>query len=135
MAKTSLNNDYGFPLDRGILTPRPAGLTEEQYLIHALKEGYKLLAAENDDHNPPNDSVKKPKTDSVKEQTSKLQDSLALKSTNPYIKAQAQVLIKMLPSYRKEIESMIRGDIPKDKRYDKFLQEVTELGDKLSGLN
>jgi len=123
-------------MDRGVLTPRPAGLTEEQYLIHALKEGYALLAAEAKPA-PPNAFGAKPvppKLDSVTPDASKLQDALALKSTNPYIRARATVLSKMLPSARSVIEKMEAGTLTKDARYDKFVEEVSELGDKISNI-
>jgi hypothetical protein len=139
MARTCLNNNYGFPLDRGVITPRPAGLTEEQYLIHALKEGYKLLEADakpphpNAFGQPPNPKASA-KSDSVKPEPSKVQDALALKSKNPYERAQAMLLSQMLPAARSVMDKMIAGTLTRDVRYDTFIREVTALGDKLSNI-
>jgi hypothetical protein len=135
MAKTSLSNNYGFPLDRGVITPRPAGLTEKQYLIHALKEGYKLLT-EDAKPAPPNAFGNKvaTKVDSVKPEPSKVQDTLAMKSTNPYVRARQTILTQMTTAQRNTIERMERGELEKDNRYDIFIREVTALGDKLSNI-
>jgi len=136
MAKISLSNNYGLPLDRGVITPRPKGLSDDQYLIHALKEGYALLAAESKPSTTTHttSSVKTaPKTDSVKP-AQKLEDTLAAKSDNPYIRARSAVLTQMLPGARSVIEKMEAGTLTKDARYDMFLKEVTALGDKLSNI-
>ena len=126
MARISLNNNYGFPIDRGPFTPRPAELTEEQYLIHALKEGYALLAAETKEKTP--NSVK---SNSVTP-SQKLEDALAQKSDNPYVRARNTVLTRMLPSDRSVIEQMESGALTKDARYDTFVKAVAALGDKIS---
>ena len=127
MAKTSLNHNYGFPLDRGVITPRPDGLNEEQYLLHALREGYALLAAAEKKTAPtPKPSVT---------QAQKLDDALAAKSTNPYTRARHTVLTQMTPSQRNIIERMERGELEKDKRYDLFCDQIATLGDKISNTN
>jgi hypothetical protein len=141
MAKTSLSNNYGFPLDRGKITPRPAGLSDDKYLLHALKEGYALLAAEAKaapsnafGKTPPKTNPETPpKADSVTP-AQKLEDTLAAKSDNPYIRARAAVLTQMLPGQRSVIEKMIAGTLTKDARYDIFIREVTALGDKISNI-
>ena len=144
MARTSLNNNYGFPLDRGVITPRPKGLSDDNYLIVALREGYALLAAEAKAASP-NASGKKtptPTTSSVKPTpdsnsvtpAQKLEDTLAMKSTNPYVRAKHSILTKMLPGQRSVIEKMEAGTLDKDARYDMFLREITALGDKISNI-
>ena len=105
------------------LKPRPKGLTEQEYFMLALKEGHALIAV--DEKNP---SV----TPSI---MSKVQASLGKMSNNPYTTARSQLLEKLRPELRSVIEDMINGKILKDQRYDTFCRSVTELGDKLSGLN
>lgn len=134
MAKTSLNNNYGFPLDRGVIVPRPAGLTEEQYLIVALKEGHELLAKEAKPASKAAGKGATAKSDSVTPEPSKVQDALAQKSDNPYIRARATLLTRMSPSERSVIEKMIDGTLTKDARYDTFVKAVAELGDKISNI-
>lgn len=144
MARITLNNDYGFPLNRGVLTSRPAGMADDQYLIHALKEGYALLAAETAPASP-NAFRKTPrKTDSVKPDSvkpdsvtpaQKLEDTLAAKSTNSYVRARQCILTQMSSIQRNTIEKMELGKIPKNKTYDEFIRAVTKLGDKLSESN
>ena len=106
------------------LKPRPSGLTDEQYLTLAIKEGHELLGA---------DSVKP--TPSVKESNSELQSALAKMSTNPYARAQAELLDKLPPKARSVMEDMINNAIPRDDRYDKFMRQVISIGNKLSGNN
>jgi hypothetical protein len=110
------------------LKPRPKGLTEDEYLLMAIKEGHQLLELEEKAKAKPAPSVKQP-------DASKVQDALGKMSDNPYLKARAQIMDKMLPSVKTAIEQMEAGTLTKDKRYDKFCTDVTELGDKLSGLN
>lgn len=114
------------------LKPRPKGLSDDQYLIIALREGYALLAAEAKVEAKAGPSVK---SDSVIPTPSPVQDALAKKSNNPYVKAKIQLLDKMLPLQRKTIERMDSGEIPKDARYDMFITQIAALGDKLSSLN
>ena len=127
-------------MDRGNIVPRPNGLSDEQYLLVALKEGYALLAA-SEKPALPNVLGKVPpvlkpsKTDSVTPEPSKVQDALAQKSTNPYIRARATLLTQMLPSARSVIEKMEAGTLTKDARYDTFVKAVAELGDKISNTN
>lgn len=138
MAKTSFNHNYGLPLDRGTITPRPVGLTEEQYLIYALKEGYALLEAESKPAHPKTFGEKPPKP-SVKPATnpeaSKVQDALAKMSDNPYVRARQTILTKMSATDRSAIEKMENGTLTKDHRWVIFCREVAELGDKLSSKN
>ena len=119
------------------IKPRPSGLTEEQYLILALKEGYALLEAES--KTPPKASPPKPIDPALKPCTvpspSKVQDALGKTSTNPYERARSETLSKLTPSSRSVIERMESGEIPKGKQYDLFIKAVTELGDKYSGSN
>lgn len=114
------------------LKPRPKGLSDDQYLIIALREGYALLAAEAKAETKATPAVK---SDSVIPTPSPVQDALAKKSNNPYVKAKIQLLDKMLPLQRKTIERMDSGEIPKDARYDMFITQIAALGDKLSSLN
>ena len=117
------------------MKPRPSGLTDEQYLLVALKEGYALLEAES--KLPPKCSVKKPLDPALKpvNLNSKVQDALAKTSTNPYVKARIETLEKLTPASRAIIEKMELGELPKDKTYDKFVKTVMDRGDHLSGLN
>src|ERR1035437_8734428 len=102
------------------MKPRPKGLTDDQYFLVALREGYALLEAE---------AKAKP---SVIPPSSKVQDALAQKSDNPYIRARNTILTRMLPSQRSTIEKMEAGTLTKDARYDTFIKQVSELGDKIS---
>lgn len=119
------------------MKPRPSGLTDEQYLLIALKEGYALLEAES--KLPPKCSVKKPLDPALKPCTipspSKVQDSLAKTSTNPYVRSRAEIMEKLTAKARAAVEGMEDGSIPKDKNYQMFIDQVMALGDKYSGLN
>ena len=117
------------------MKPRPSGLTDEQYLIVALKEGYALLEAES--KTPPKCSVKKPLDPALKpvNLNSKVQDALAKTSTNPYVKARIEIMEKLTAKARAAVEGMEDGSIPKDKNYQRFIEQVMDLGDKYSGLN
>ena len=108
------------------LKPRPKGLTDQEYFMVALKEGHALIAV--DEKNP---SV----TPASAKTISKLQNALAKLSDNPYVRARAQLLEKMRPTLRADIEKMEAGALPKDDRFNTFCRSVTELGDKLSWLN
>ena len=111
------------------MKPLPPGLSDDKYLIIALREGYALLEQDDKTKN----SVK---SDSVKKPTpSKVQDALGKMSDNPYIRSRNTILTKMLPLQRSTIEKMESGIIKKDARYDIFVREVSALGDKLSNLN
>lgn len=107
------------------MKPRPLGLTDGQYFALALKEGHEMLDAEE----------KKNSVKSKKPKASKVQDALAKTSTNPYVRARAELLDKMTPAFRTLIESMESGETPKDARYDKFCLDIQALGDKLSSSN
>ena len=135
MAKNDNNSTFGdftkkvnLSPDRKNLKPRPQGLTEEQYLSIALQEGYALL--EEDEKN----SVKTPpsasKSDSVK-----LDNKLGEMSTNAYVRARIEVLGKMNPKTRATIEEMERIGNTCNPTYNKFVEAVTILGDKLSSSN
>ena len=106
------------------MKPRPPGLTDTQYVLIALKEGYALLEADEKKKH----SVKSPAV-------SKVQDALGKMSNNPYVRARTQLLEKMLPGARAVIEKMEAGTLTKDPRYDMFCREVASLGDKLSSQN
>lgn len=108
------------------LKPRPKGLTEQEYFMVALAEGHALIAV--DEKNP---SV----TPASAKAISKLQNALTKLSTNPYVKARAQLLEKMHPTLRSVIERQELGKAPSDARYEKFLKDITDLGDKLSAKN
>jgi parvulin-like peptidyl-prolyl isomerase len=114
--------------DRQNLKPVDPKLTFEQYLSQCIQEGNALLAAEE---KTPKNSVKAP--GSVK--PSVLEDALSKMSSNPYIKARAQVLKKMSPDARSVIEKMEKGELTKDTRWDTFSKAVALLGDKLSENN
>jgi DNA-nicking Smr family endonuclease len=111
-------------------------LNEEQYLLYALKEGYALLAAEAKKVVPthperaPTNSVTPPPIPAAK-----LQDALAATSKNPYVRARQTILTQMTTAQRNIIERMERGELEKDKRYDLFCDQISTLGDKMSGLN
>ena len=92
----------------------------------ALAEGHALIAV--DEKNP---SV----TPASAKAISKLQNALTKLSTNPYVKARAQLLEKMHPTLRSVIERQELGKAPSDARYEKFLKDITDLGDKLSAKN
>ena len=111
------------------LKPRPPGLSDDKYLIVALKEGYALLEAEAK-------ALEKPsgKSSSVIPPPSKVQDALGKMSENPYVRAKIKVLSDMTPHQRNTIERMEAGEIPKDKRYELFCNQISVLGDKLSNL-
>ena len=120
------------PVKRTI-KPRPKGLSEAQYFALALKEGHAMLDAEEKAQAVA--AAKKTPKPSVTPSPSKVQDALAKTSTNPYLRARATLLDQMLPSYRLVIEKMENGTLTKDTRYDSFVREVTELGDKISSKN
>ena len=111
--------------------PYPETWTIERQIIEACKEGNALLEAEGKlpigKPSPPSSVTPDPKT--------AVQDNLAAKSTNPYVRARGEILGKMTPKARSVIEEMEKGTIKKDARYDKFCLQVSELGDKLSSSN
>ena len=118
------------------IKPRPKGLSDEQYLVVALKEGYALLEA--DSKVPPKCSVKQPIDPNLKPcipSPSKVQDALGKTSTNPYIRARSEIMGKLSLKARAAVEGMETGTIPKDKNYQMFIDQVMALGDKYSGLN
>jgi hypothetical protein len=134
MAKSDPSNTFGdfskkIKLDpsRQNLKPRPSGLTDEEYLTLAIKEGEELLAAEA------KNSVKKPEP--FAQPSAKLQDALAKMSDNPYVRARIELLNKMGAIARSVIEKMEKGELPKDDRYDKFCKQVAIRGDQISSKN
>ena len=78
-------------------------------------------------------SVKKP--ESFAQPKEKLQDALGKMSDNPFVKARTKVLQKMAPKARAAIEEMERIGNTCNSTYDTFCKAVTNLGDKLSGMN
>ena len=98
--------------------------------MQAVKEGNLLLDAEAEAKGtkPAPSSVSSVKPDSK----TSVQDNLATKSTNPYARARGELLSKMSPTARTVIQAMEAGTMKKDARYDKFLLQISELGDKLS---
>ena len=126
MAKTDNSNTFGdftkkvkLSSDRKHTKPRPSGISDEEYLVQSIKEGYALLEAEG------TGSVKK-----TPDSPTKLQDTLAKMSTNPYARARGEILNKMSPAARSVIEKMENGQLDKDKRYDTFCAAVNILGEK-----
>ena len=109
--------------------PKP---DHEESLTELVKEGHRLLAAEEKKKNPcppvPTAPVPPKKDD-----TKRLESNLASTSTNPYVRARIQILNKMTALARGVIEKMEKGELPKDRRYDEFAKTVMNLGDKLSG--
>lgn len=128
MAKIDNNHPFGdfskkikLSSDRKYITPRPLGISEDEYLMMSIKEGIALLAAEG------TGSVKKPQ---IQENSGKLQDTLAKMSNNPYVRARGEILAKMTPAARSVIEKMENGQLDKDSRYDTFCKAVNQLGEK-----
>jgi hypothetical protein len=118
-----------FPLP----TPYPNSWSIERQLIEAVREGNLLLEAEAKEGKPAPSSVKPDAKTAV-------EDALASKSDNPYVRARAQILSKLDPHIRSLIEhfetlsSELRAkqSFNQRTRYDTFCKQVTELGDKLS---
>lgn len=113
----------------GQLVPSP-DLPTEQLMIHLAKEGEALLAAEA--KLPPKKVVGKivPK----KDESSRLSNTLAASSKNPYIRARQQVLMKYPEWRRKEIATIEKNGDFDNKHYQDFVKEVAALGDKLSNI-
>lgn len=108
--------------------PYPESWSIERQIVEACKEGNALLEAESKSPKAPPVSVKPDPQTAV-------EDNLAAKSTNPYVRARGEILGKMSIKARSVIEAMEKGTMPKDARYDKFCLQVSELGDKLSSTN
>lgn len=122
---TSNFDDYNSKLKKVKLDPSRKGLkmdpphwTFEEQLAHAVADGFKLLEAEEK-------SKAKPSPSPV------LEDALGKMSDNPYVRARTQILTKMTPTARSVIEKMEKGTLDKDSRYDTFVKQITQLGDKL----
>lgn len=113
-----------FPLPK----PYPDNWSIERQIIEACREGNLLLESDSKVPKPPSGSVNPdPKT--------AVQDNLAAKSTNPYVRARGEIMSKMTPKTREIIEKMEAGTLKKDARYDKFLSQIIQLGDKFSASN
>ena len=105
----------------------------ERQIIEACKDGNALLEAEG--KSKPS-SVNKTPIDL----NTAVQDNLAAKSDNPYIRAWAQILSKLDSHTRSLIEQFAtlspelraKQSFNQRTRYDKFCKQVAELGDKLS---
>lgn len=133
MAKSDNNNTFGdfskkVKLDptRQNLKPVDPKLTFDQYLRIAIREGNELLDAEKKNST---------KTPSVTKPSLTLENALAALSTNPYIKARAEILKELSPLTRTAIEQMEKNEIPKDARWNSFCQAVQVRGDKISSKN
>ncbi len=101
----------------------PEGIELEQL----LREGHAMLEKEGTPV-PITIVVTKPVEDSPK----KLEDTLAAKSTNPYIRARVEIL-KKYPLWKKhEMESYERNGKTDNRHYEQFVREVRELGDSFS---
>ncbi len=105
------------------LKPVDGWLTFDEYLMICVKEGMLMLEAEEKEKAA---LVKPPEPQKT------LDDKLGETSTNPYIKARSQILQKMTAKARSVIDQMENGSLDKDRRYDKFVEAVAALGDKLS---
>ena len=102
----------------------PPELPIDQLISYLAAEGMKLLEAEA--------KAKKPMVPKAKKDDSlKLDNSLAASSKNPYARARAQVLSKMAAWKRKEIEEMEKTGNLNNDRYKDFIAEVAKLGDTL----
>ncbi len=114
-----------FPLPK----PYPEDWSIERQIIEACREGNLLLESEIVKAGPPKSS----QSGSVKpDPKTAVQDNLAAKSDNPYIKARAKVLGDMTPSKRAQIEKMESDGKIENPTYKAFISAVTALGDKIS---
>jgi len=86
-----------------------------------VRQGDLLLAAEEAEKN---------KTSSTSSKA--LEDSLAAKSKNPYVRARVQVLAKLPAELRKRVEQMETTKDVKNPIYERFTKAIALLGDKLS---
>jgi len=110
----------------GPLIPAPEGLSTPELIAHLEAEGLKLLA-EEEKKNPAPAPVPIKRKDERKE----LDATLALNSTNPYVRARVMILQKLPAWKRKELEQMEKtGDI-NNKYYQQFVHDVRVLGDTL----
>jgi hypothetical protein len=134
MVKTSLMNNFNEYMDnlnkikldpsRKNLKAINPKITLGEQITLALKEGFALLEAEEKTKISVKPNAPHPSQD--------LEDALANKSDNPYVKARAQVLKSMTPEQRSIIEKMDHGILEKDRRYDDFVKRVRIKGDQLS---
>jgi hypothetical protein len=90
-----------------------------QTIAELCAEGDRMLAAEG---------YADPKSSSNKS----LETSLGEKSSNPYIRARAQVLKSMKRWQQKEIETLESSGQTDKLAYQEFVKSVIEIGDKLS---
>jgi len=110
-------------VDLGPMSRRNLPIPDHEETIKELvEEGNRLLIEEQKTN-----KVSPPKDDSKQ-----LDTKLATNSKNPYICARVQLLNKMKEGERKIIEQMEKKELERDLRYDRFIKEVTVLGDKLS---
>lgn len=125
MAKTENEDNFekykerlnAFQTRRGDLTPSPE-LPLDKLMDYLVKEGNKLLAAEK-------------KTIKPKDESAKLNKTLALSSTNPYVRARIMILEKMPALRRNEIAEMEKTGNINNSHYEEFVHEVRKLGDSL----
>ena len=130
MSKNNKDNfkDYTQKMGRiNLPTPSKDNKTESDFIVEALKEGNLILEEEE------KKSKKEANTISVKDDSKKLDDTLGLKSPNPYVKARAQWMTNPKNYWKiKHINQTENKEIPPDQFYEEFIQEVIILGDKLS---
>lgn len=120
--------------------------SREPTIDELIAEGNKLLAAEATNKtifdtiikkaNDASSSKPKEKSKPV-DDSKKLDSALAKTSENPYVKAHAQILEKLLKDPKtawlaKEIERIEKKEIPPNRQYEEFIREVSILGDTLS---
>lgn len=108
---------------KGQLVPTPPSLHGEKLMAWLAAEGEKLLTAEQKNA-PVTPAI-------VKDERPKLDATLALSSTNPYVRARVQVLQKMPETKRNEIEKMEKTGNINNRTYEAFVHQVTVLGDNM----
>jgi hypothetical protein len=103
-------------------------MSNDVALSKLVAEGNRLIAEE--------EKLKAAKAKTpVKDESKKLETKLGKTSSNPYIRARAEVLEQMDPGARTIIEKMEAGSLPKDSRYTDFCKKVATRGDQFSGNN
>ena len=130
MSKANKDNfkDYLQNMSRNNLpTPSKDNKTESDFIVEALKEGNLILEEEK------KKSEKETEKVSVKDDSKKLNDTLGLKSPNPYIRARAQWMTNPKNYWKiKHITQTENKEIPQDQFYEEYIQEIIFIGDKLS---
>lgn len=100
---------------------------KEQPLMDAVSEGYLLLAA---------DEKKGTLPATVKlDETKRLNNTLGSTSSNPFIRARIQILNKMSPFDRHEIERMEKTHDLNNRFYEDFVHRVRVLGEEFQEKN